>query len=52
LTKAIQGGYCSYPTMEHDPFFVRLRATPDYEAIRSAAMACQHSFLEQRARLD
>lgn len=51
LKTAIHGGYCSYPAIETDPFCTRIRGTPEYDAVRSAGMACQNAFLEQRGRL-
>jgi hypothetical protein len=50
LTRAIDGNYCSYPAMETDPLFAKLRATPQYAEIRAAGQACQERFLTERAR--
>ncbi len=50
LSRAIKGGYCSYPAIDSDPFFASLRAEPEFGKIRSAAVACQQSFLAQRGQ--
>jgi serine/threonine-protein kinase len=49
LRRAIDGGYCSYPAVDSDPYFARLRGTPEFADVRAAAMACQEAFLSQRA---
>ena len=48
LRRAINGNYCSYPSIESDPLFAGLRTTPEYADIRAAGLACQNSFLAQR----
>jgi hypothetical protein len=48
LKRAIQRNYCSYPTIDSDPYFARVRGTAEFAAIRSAAIACQKSFLAER----
>jgi serine/threonine protein kinase/TolB-like protein len=48
LRHAIEGGYCSYPALDMDPFFASLRGTPAFAPIRSASIACQEAFLKQR----
>jgi tetratricopeptide (TPR) repeat protein len=48
LRRAIQGNYCSYPAMETDPFFGRLRAHPVYAELRAAGRDCQNRFLAER----
>jgi hypothetical protein len=45
LRRAIDGGYCSYPALDTDPFFASLRGTPEFAPIRSAAIACHEGFL-------
>jgi serine/threonine protein kinase len=52
LTRAIDRAYCSYPHVDTDPYFARVRTSPAFAAVRSAAIACQQTFLEQRARLE
>jgi DNA-binding winged helix-turn-helix (wHTH) protein/TolB-like protein len=48
LMQAIQGGYCSYPSIDTDPFFKSVRTKPEFADIRSAAIACQEKFLAER----
>jgi hypothetical protein len=48
LRRAVQGNYCSYPALDSDPYFVRLRGTAEFAEVRSAALACQQRFLQQR----
>ena len=48
LRKAIQGSYCSYPAIDTDPFFRAARTKLEFAEIRSAAIACQKRFLEER----
>jgi hypothetical protein len=48
LMQAIQGGYCSYPSIDKDPFFKSVRTKPEFADIRSAAVACQENFLAER----
>jgi tetratricopeptide (TPR) repeat protein len=47
LRRAIEGGYCSYPAMDTDPFFADLRGTSGFTSIRAAAIACREAFLTQ-----
>jgi tetratricopeptide (TPR) repeat protein len=49
LNRAIDGNYCSYPSMEHDPLFARIRAMPEYSKTLAAGRACQERFLTKRA---
>ena len=48
LKRAIDGNYCSYPAMERDPLFARIRATSDYLVVQAAGRACQERFLATR----
>jgi DNA-binding winged helix-turn-helix (wHTH) protein/serine/threonine protein kinase len=50
LKAAIAGNYCSYPAMESDPLLARVRASPEYEALRTSGAACQSRFVAQRNR--
>lgn len=50
LKRAIDGGYCSYPALDSDPFLASLRDKPEFREMRSAAMACQKTFLAQRGQ--
>ena len=49
LKRAIEGQYCSYPAMDQDPSFAKVRTRPDYAAVRSAAAACQQNFVNGRS---
>ena len=51
LRLAVQGNYCSYPTIDLDPFFANVRSMPEFGEIRSKAIACQKNFLTERQRL-
>ena len=50
LKRAISGNYCSYPSMEHDPLLVTLRARSDYSEIQAAGRECQKRFLNSVGR--
>ena len=50
LELAIAGHYCSYPILESDPFFRRLRAEPGFARVLQAGQACQRSFLAEVGR--
>jgi tetratricopeptide (TPR) repeat protein len=51
LARAIRAGYCSYPAIDTDPFFARVRAQPEFASVRAAGLACQKTFLAQRPAL-
>jgi hypothetical protein len=34
--------------MDSDPFFARVRGKPEFDEVRTAAIACQNNFLERR----
>jgi hypothetical protein len=44
LKLAIAGNYCSYPAMDLDPFFDKLRTSPEFARTRASAMACHEKF--------
>jgi TolB-like protein len=50
LREAIKGNYCSYPSMESDPMFAKLRTKPEFADIRAAGMQCQNNFVSQRVK--
>ena len=52
LQRAIQGNYCSYPSMNNDPLFEPIRQRPEFAALRSAGMQCQQDFLNHRKQVD
>jgi hypothetical protein len=50
LRQAVDGKFCSYPTMDSDPLLSPLRHTAEFEEIRSAAVDCQNKFLAYRSQ--
>ncbi|KAA6465216.1 hypothetical protein DYQ86_04530 [Acidobacteria bacterium AB60] len=50
LKLAIDRNYCSYPAMDKDPLFDRLRDHPEFMRIRAAGMMCHDYFLANRKR--
>jgi serine/threonine protein kinase len=50
LRTAVSRHYCSYPAMDVDPVFARLRGNPEFQRIRQSAIQCQQSFVRWRAR--
>jgi serine/threonine protein kinase len=48
LRRTIEGGYCSYPAIDTDPFFASLRTRSEFGEVRLAAVQCQNTFLAQR----
>lgn len=50
LKIAIERNYCSYPTMDKDPFFDGLRANPQFQKLRLAGMACHNDFVSDHDR--
>src|SRR5579859_592633 len=48
LRKAIQGNYCSYPAMDKDPLFDKIRQRPEFADLRQAGIRCQQDFLSHR----
>jgi DNA-binding winged helix-turn-helix (wHTH) protein/TolB-like protein len=48
LKVAIDRHYCSYPAIDRDPFFDRLRTNPQFQQLRIAGMACHNDFVSDR----
>ena len=48
LSLAIKGGYCSYPVMDRDPVFAKIRALPEFSRVRLAGMVCHDNFVANR----
>src|SRR5712692_3589632 len=44
LKSAIEGHYCAYAALQADPALVKLRQTPEFPQLLSAAKECQESF--------
>ena len=51
LSRAIKGNYCSYPAIESDPLFAKVRSTSQYTDMRAAGRACQERFVARRDRV-
>ena len=51
LSRAIKGNYCSYPAIESDPLFAKVRSTSQYADMRAAGRACQERFVARRDRV-
>jgi hypothetical protein len=48
LRSAIAHNYCAYTALQTDPLLVKLRGTPEFSELLSAAKQCQNRFLAQR----
>lgn len=48
LKLAIERNYCSYTTLDKDPFFAQLRTNPEFARVRQAAIACHEDFVANR----
>ncbi len=48
LKSAIEQNYCAYTALQSDPLLVKLRGTPEFSGLLSAAKQCQNRFLAQR----
>jgi eukaryotic-like serine/threonine-protein kinase len=48
LKSAIEHNYCAYTALQTDPLLVKLRGTPEYRELLSAAKDCQNGVLAQR----
>jgi hypothetical protein len=44
LKSAIEGRYCAYAALQADPALAKLRQTPEFVQLLSAAKKCQESF--------
>jgi non-specific serine/threonine protein kinase len=50
LQLAVERHYCSYPALDADPLFEKIRGLPQFQQIRQAAIQCQQSFVRWRAQ--
>ncbi|HME31525.1 MAG TPA: hypothetical protein VKG65_02105 [Terriglobales bacterium] len=48
LRRAVGQNYCAYTALQTDPLLLKLRRTPEYAELLSAAKQCQNMFLAQR----
>jgi len=46
LRQAVQGNYCSYPSIDRDPSWDSVRTDPEFSAIRREAIACRQRFVD------
>ena len=44
VERAVDGGFCSYPTLDLDPIWAGLRNDREFQRIRAKAMACHDRF--------
>ena len=44
LERAVDGSFCSYPAVDLDPIWAKLRNDPEFQRIRVKAMACHDQF--------
>ena len=51
LNLAIKRNYCSYPAMDKDPFFDKVRSNPEFSNIRAAGVACHDNFVTNREQV-
>jgi eukaryotic-like serine/threonine-protein kinase len=50
LDTAIKRNYCAYQALQADPLWAKLRGTPEFNSLLSAAKQCQDRFLAERNR--
>ena len=48
MASAIKDNYCAYTALQHDSLLAKLRESPEYHQLLSAAKACQDYFLSKR----
>jgi serine/threonine protein kinase len=46
LTAAIEHNYCAHEALQTDPLLVKLRGTPEFNELQSAAKQCQHVLVQ------
>ena len=50
LKLAVDRNYCSYPAMDRDPLFDKLRGNAEFQRIRGEAVLCHENFVANRER--
>jgi serine/threonine protein kinase/Tfp pilus assembly protein PilF len=50
LKSAIANNYCAFTALQRDPLLVKVRSTPEFGPLLSAAKECQQKFLAERDR--
>ena len=48
LRRAVGQNYCAYDALQTDPLLAKLRRSPEFSGLLSAAKECQNTFLGQR----
>jgi serine/threonine protein kinase len=48
LRSAVEHNYCAYTALQNDPLLAKLRRSPEFSELLSAAKACQDRFLAQQ----
>jgi len=51
LRSAMEQNYCAFTALQSDPLLVKLRGTPEFRELLSAAKECQNRFLAQRDQI-
>jgi len=51
LKLAIERNYCSYPAMDQDPFFAKVRTSPEFSDLRAAGITCHDDLVANREQL-
>jgi DNA-binding winged helix-turn-helix (wHTH) protein/TolB-like protein len=51
LKLAMERNYCSYPAMDQDPFFAKVRTSPQFSDVRAAGVTCHDDFVANREQL-
>ena len=50
IRNSIAGHYCPYTGLQNDSAWAKLRGTPEFSELLSAAKKCQSDFLAQRSQ--
>jgi len=50
LKSSIAGQYCAYSGLQNDSLWVKLRGTPEFAELISAAKQCRDNFISQRSQ--
>jgi eukaryotic-like serine/threonine-protein kinase len=48
ISSAVKKNYCAYVALQRDPLLAKLRESPEYHQLLSAAKTCQDDFLSKR----
>ena len=50
VKSAIAGHYCAYAGLQNDSLWAKLRGTPEFDELLSAAKQCRDNFLSERSQ--